>query len=263
MKTPQQHRHGRNGWLLALVCTGAILCHGAANAQSSCASDGQRPPTELLERFINADCRTCWSDADTPVPQAGGIALDWILPGALGEEAPLSAAASRDATDRLGSLGKATPPSRLEHVQLAPNTAQQQASAAIDPQLRVARGIALNGYMGASIELRLPAAAGQPKGGFQYPLTAWLVLTESVPAGVEGSPVNRELVRNSLVATWTAPVAPASGLGKRPPAAQRRHFESRPMSLPAGANPDRISVVGWVQDARGRLLALARSVCST
>jgi hypothetical protein len=35
------------------------------------------------------------------------------------------------------------------------------------------------------------------------------------------------------------------------------------MSLPPGANPQRLQVVGWVQDAQGRIVAAARSNCRT
>ena len=36
------------------------------HAQSFCASDGQPRPLQLMERFINADCETCWTDPATP-----------------------------------------------------------------------------------------------------------------------------------------------------------------------------------------------------
>jgi len=41
----------------------------------------------------------------------------------------------------------------------------------------------------------------------------------------------------------------------------RRLFESRPMSIPEGAKPARLRVVGWVEDARGRIRAIAQSRC--
>jgi hypothetical protein len=38
-------------------------------------------------------------------------------------------------------------------------------------------------------------------------------------------------------------------------------LERRPLSIPEGANPQRLRVVGWLQDGRGRLLAAAQSAC--
>jgi hypothetical protein len=39
-------------------------------------------------------------------------------------------------------------------------------------------------------------------------------------------------------------------------------FESRPLSIPQGVNPDRLRVLGWVQDAQGQVLATAQSRCT-
>jgi hypothetical protein len=122
--------------------------------------------------------------------------------------------------------------------------AVRQPNRAVAPgsvQLRVARGIALGGYMGASIELTgsAPFARG--------PLTAWLLLAETIPAGTDGTPVARLLVRNALKVHWGA---------------NAHRFESRPMSLPTGANPQRLRVVGWVENAQGNVVASAASVCA-
>jgi len=208
----------------------------AAQAQPSCDSDGQPQPAGLLERFISADCDACWRDAATPRPGRGELALDWITPGSKGDDAPLSAAASRDSPARLQSLGRAAP-ARAEAV--------HRRAAPSGQQLRVAHGLALNGYIGTSIELK-PARGG--------PWKAWLLLVETLPAGTEGSPVERNLVRNALQPAWDNP-APLSK------AQLRRLFESRPMSIPEGANPKRLRVVGWVEDARGRVVAVAQSRC--
>ena len=93
-------------WLTgaALLATGAL-----AQAQSFCASDGQPRPVQLMERFINADCSSCWADPATPQAGAGQMALDWVVPGRAGEDAPLSAVASRDAQERLQALGRPEP----------------------------------------------------------------------------------------------------------------------------------------------------------
>ena len=210
--------------LIALLAAGS-----AVHAQSSCSSDGHRLPTALVERFINADCDHCWADPGTARTQRGELALDWIVPGARGEDAPLSMAASRDALDRLDALGRARP---------LPTDVLRGVRQSGAGSLRVAHGLPFNGYIGASIEMR---AVG---GG---PWKAWLALVEDLPAGTEGSPVQRNLVRNLLQLPW--------------PAGAGRHFESRPMAIPEGAHPDRLRVVGWVEDARGAIRAISASHC--
>src|SRR5205814_7792939 len=81
----------------------------AAHAQSSCSSDRQPQPTALLERFINADCENCWADKQAPEPASGTLAIDWVTPGARGDDARLSPVATRDASARLEALGKKAP----------------------------------------------------------------------------------------------------------------------------------------------------------
>lgn len=206
----------------------------SAAAQSSCSSDGQRIPTALVERFISADCDTCWANPRTANAKARELALDWIVPGAKGDDAPLSAAASRDALQRLQAIQQAAPADLIDVRHKLP---------ARPLALRVARGVALGGYMGTSIELKPTKGGALPK----HTLTAWLLLVEEIPAGTEGTPVARDLVRNALVLSWNGPA--------------QHFFESRPMSIPNGANPDRLRVVGWVEDGQGLVLASAASVC--
>nr|WP_315425656.1 hypothetical protein [uncultured Albidiferax sp.] len=209
-------------WKAALL----LALSPAAWAQQACSSDGLPAPTALLERFTSADCETCWSDPQAAQPGAGTVALDWIVPGAQGDEAPLSAAARQDGLDRLQALGQAQ----------SPETAQQPSKAL----LRVARGPALGGYIGTSIEL-------QPTGPIHGPLTAWLALVETIAAGTDGTPVERNLVRNTLVLDWNA----AAGSWK----------EIRPLAVPEGAQAARLRVIGWVEDASARVLAAAQSQC--
>jgi hypothetical protein len=205
------------------------LAAASAHAQSSCSSDEQPAPVALLERFISADCEDCWKAAATPQPRKGELAIDWIVPGARGDDAPLSAAASRDALDRLRALGRKSP-AAADSVR-----SPRQGGAGT---LRVAQGPVFNGYVGASI---------QSLGGGQGPFTGWLALVETLPAGIEGSPVERNLVRNLLQVPWPAPPG--------------RRFEARPLSIPEGANPDRLRVVGWLQDSRGMIRAISESRC--
>ena len=211
---------------------GAVLLAlaAAAAAQPSCSSDGQPPPAGLLERFINADCEGCWTDLKTAGPGRGELVLDWIVPGSRGDDAPLSAAASRDALARLQALGRDVPAHGLD---------VHGKRRGRPPGLRVAQGLAFNGYMGASIELRERAPG---------PWRAWLLLVEAIPPGSERTPVARNVVRNVLQVSWGA-----GGPGAR--------SEARPMNLPEGARPDRLRVVGLLEDARGRLRGIAQSRC--
>src|SRR3954470_19103563 len=87
----------------------ALAISAGAYAQSLCSSDGQPQPLALLERFINADCEACWSDPATPKAGPRELALDWVLPGAKGDDAPLSSVARRDALLRLEALGRKGP----------------------------------------------------------------------------------------------------------------------------------------------------------
>jgi hypothetical protein len=206
----------------------------AAQAQpSSCSSDGVPQPTALLERFINADCDTCWSDRLTPEPASGTLAIDWIAPGSRGDDAPLAAAATRDGLDRLESLQRPLP------AKAASVFTQRHPDAR---RLRVAHGLPVSDYIGVSIELK-PAGTGAWR--------AWLLLVETLPAGTEGSPVERNLVRNAFTTDWPA--------GKT---ALPKRFELRSMQLADSVKPSRLRVVGWVEDSRGRIRAMAQSRCA-
>ncbi|HEY8050005.1 MAG TPA: hypothetical protein VIE63_12585 [Ramlibacter sp.] len=207
----------------------------AANAQpSSCSSDGVAPPRALLERFINADCEQCWQDPQTPGASSGTLAIDWVAPGSRGDDAPLSAVATRDGADRLDALGKQPPAQSSSHFTLR--------SAGAPLKLRVAHGLPFNEYVGTSIEMQ-PAPGG--------PWKAWLLLVETLPAGSEGSPVERNLVRNAFVADWPATT--------KAPAPKR--YELRPMRVAEGTKFERLRVVGWVEDPKGRIRAIAQSRC--
>ena len=226
--------------MLPLLAGLALLAPWQASAQSSCSSDGQRTPVALMERFISADCATCWSAVDTPRPRPGAVALDWIVPGTLGDDAPLSAAATRDAMVRLQALAQEAPQ--------AASSLTTRAEPAGTMRLRVALGPAVNGYAGASIELRSPAP-------LKRPFTAWLALVETIPPGVEGSPVERNLVRNVLIPSW-------DGQELLSKTNRLRLIDARAMSIPAGANPERLRVIGWVQSAHGPVSVIAQSVCA-
>lgn len=213
----------------------------AAQAQSFCASDGQRRPVQLVERFINADCATCWADPATPVPAQNAVALDWIAPGSQGDDAPLSAVATRDALVRLEALRQGMP--------VQSQTVVHAVKGLRGAVLRVAHGLPVADYLGASIELK-PVAPGA-----RQPLSAWLALVETLPAGLEGSPVERNLVRNVFSRPW-------DGRKQLSKDEQKRFFESRSMNIAPAANPARLRVIGWVEDEKGQVLLAAQSRCA-
>jgi hypothetical protein len=239
-----------------------------AQAQSSCSSDHQPIPTALLERFISADCDACWANSTLAKPSKGQTPIDWIVPSPRGEDAALSSAATLDASFRVQTLN-------LPWV--SSNTSQQTSAvlkvptqtAVHTPQrasVRVAHGLPFNGYMGASIEFK-PSMA-QRRNALKPQLTnterapdavAYLVLVETLPAGSEGSSIERNLVRNVLIINWDK----HEQLSKSKRNGFKPLFESRPLSLPQGANPDRLRVIGWVQDTQGRVLAAAQSRCKS
>ena len=224
-----------------LVCL--LLCSAATGtqAQSSCSSDGQRTPVAVLERFTSADCDSCWSDTTIRPAPPRTLVLDWFVPSQRGEEAPLSAAATRDATDRLAAL---------RHTAPATQDTVRTVVAKRPFRLRVAHGLPLNGYVGASIELPLSEVRPVPA-----PVTGWMLLVETIAAGSDGTPVERNLVRNVLQRPW----GKHESLWKEE---QKRLFESRPMGLGATTQPERLRVIGWVEDAQGRIIAAAQSRCA-
>jgi hypothetical protein len=227
-------------FLMGLVLT---LLPLNSTAQSYCASDNQPQPVQLLERFINADCDSCWTDPATPQPGTGAIALDWIVPGAKGDDAPLAAAASRDGLTRLQALRQQLP--------ARASSASRRVKALPASRLRVAHGLALGGYVGASIELKPIPRAAKGKG---QTWTAWLALVETLPAGTEGSPVARNLVRNLFQPNW-------DGRKQLSKDEQNRFFEQRSMGIAAGVDASRLRVIGWVEDPTGQVVAAAASQC--
>jgi len=227
---------------LLAVALSACAAHGAW-AQSLCSSDGRATPTRLVERFVSADCEACWSAPQMLRTDPQALTIDWIVPTDLGDDAPLSAAATRDAQMRLDTLRRAAPSTSAV---MATTVHRSRAN-----QLRVAHGPAIGHYTGAIIELRTTVKAGT-----QQPLSAWLILVETIPAGSDGTPLERKLVRNVLVATWGEP-------DHAPLAGSYLYRELRPMNIPQGAKPERLRLVGWVQNAQGRILSAAQSVCAT
>ena len=148
----------------ALIACSSHLPQALAQTQSACSSDGQPQPLALVERFISADCEACWSDPAHPTPsaQANVVTLDWIAPGTLGDDAPRSAAATRDALQRLDTLARAVPPRTDAHIATV-----QQAPAHSDAYLRVGHGPPVNDYLGATIAFQ-PARGMAARGPWTY-----------------------------------------------------------------------------------------------
>ena len=222
----------------------AAMAAQVAERPASCSSEGRPRPQALMERFISADCEACWGDPATPAAPAGTLALDWVVPGARGEEAPLSAVALPEAAGRLAGTAGATSsgpassgPALVVTRSLAPADRTRQQS------LRVALGLPINDYVGTSVRLR-PAGTG--------PVSAWVLLVERLPAGTEGSPVERRLVRGVFRPDWDM---------ARPGQAPTRLEDLRPMRVPEGARAERLELVAWTEDGQGRPRAIALADC--
>ena len=232
--------------LSKLIATGlaalslGMLASGSAHAQAvaNCSSDGRTAPRWLVERFMSADCTACWGDTNLPRPPRGAATLDWVVPSPTGEDAPMAAVARPEALERLQALGHSADDLREWEHRSAVGARGHR------PRLRVAHGLAVGDHIGASLAFHAPAPSAQG------PFTAWLALAEWLPAGTEGSPVARVLVRNVLTAPIDA--QPASNWPQL----------WRPMNVPEGAQPARLGVVGWVTDARGQVIALAQARCA-
>ena len=198
-----------------------------------CTSDDVPQPTLLMERFTSADCLACWRDRNTPQGATGTLALDWIVPGLKAEGAPLASAATDDAMERLDYLRHATP--KTMDVVSTPREGDRVA-------LRLAHGEAFNDYIGTSMQLR---DAGDDV------WHAWLLLVEKVPAGQDGSPVARNLVRKVFRPESWARVGRGTG----------ELAETRSMQVPPSSQTDRLRLVGVLQDGRGHIRAISQTEC--
>ena len=61
---------------LGMLASGSVQAQAVAN----CSSDGRKPPGLLVERFMSAECTTCWSETTLPRPPRGAATLDWVAP---------------------------------------------------------------------------------------------------------------------------------------------------------------------------------------
>jgi len=228
-------------WVLTSLLLLATLASPLAHSQSACSSDNQPLPSALVERFINADCDTCWRDPAAPPAPRDALALDWIVPGSRGDDAPLAAAASTDALARLAELQVARPATQTQHVSAIKGWPKAA--------LRVAHGPAVGDYMGVLIALSLPQSSA-----LALPLSGWVVLLEALPVGTEGSSVPRYLVKNAIQPLWD----------KREQLSNQETLsfnDLRAMGIPEGVDARRLRVASWVQDAHGQILTAVQSAC--
>ncbi|GAB4204182.1 MAG: hypothetical protein Fur0019_04560 [Tibeticola sp.] len=250
---PPRSRSSRSrwhGWVarLAGVLLVALTSPAVMAQPASCSSDGVPVPAMLRERFLSADCADCWRDAATPGAEPGVLALDWVLPGAQGDEAPLSAVARPEAAQRLAQLGLALSGSTAHRD--APVQAATRRTLGRKPpahRLRVVQGQALGGYLGVEIRYDTPKRAVTP-------LTAGLAMVEALPKGIEGSPVARNMVRNLHTPAW-------NGEGLLSKTKKTPLLDLRAMNIPEGANPANLRLIGWIEDAKGRVLDVALTDC--
>ena len=225
--------------VLALLLSGPLP---PALAQGTCSSDGRPAPLTLYERFINADCAACWGERGF-APGPGAAVLDWIAPAASGDAATLSAAARSESLTRLETLKRPVPATTDVHV--------ARVGDRLPGRLRLALGPAVNDYVGASLSYQ-----GVLPQGARGPWTVWLVLVEQVPTGAEGTQMPRNLVRNMLQRSW----ALDKQLSKREKlnlSPDTRWSERPALQLAEGAQPERLALIGWMEDAAGQVVATA------
>ena len=224
--------HDRLRVLVALLAAGAACAH--ARAEADCHAPR---PGLLVERYLSADCAACWQSAP-PLPagaagQGVPFALDWIVPSTRGEAAPLSLAATPEATKRVARAGALRSDEAL--------TLTMPLAARSEMRVVVRDGPAWNGYIGLQFDASYASTRPLPAG-----LAGWLALVERIPAGSEGTPVERRLVR-----TLVGPLPLATLAGER----AVQHL--RAVRVPENAQPARLSVVGWIETPAGRVLAVA------
>jgi hypothetical protein len=187
------------------------------------------------------------------------LTLDWIVPSPKGEDAPLSTAALLDSQ------------TRLEQLQLKASDTQTRSSKTSTNALRirVAHGLPFNGYLGTSIHLQAGAAFWrqlQRSGASE--VTAHLALVELIPAGADGTPIARILARNLYQPRWNIAEQLAKSAPKNTSAkvkgqlSDRAFYAFQPISIPEGAKNQRLAVVGWLENSRSELLAIAQSACA-
>ncbi|MBN9203372.1 hypothetical protein [Methylibium petroleiphilum] len=212
-----------------LGAAGAALLTGLAPAVAAPCS----APRQVIERLMSSDCEACWTGASArPLPRSTWV-LDWIEPGAAGADAPLAAGALPESAARRRALATAAP---------VDGTQEFRWPIARRPAVRltVGGGPAWNGYLG----LQLQASGKLPEGAEVY-----LALVENIPAGSDGSPIERRLVRGVAGPL----VLDADG---------RRSTQWRALRIPDGAKPERLQGMAWWVDREAQLRGIALEACA-
>ena len=223
------------GVALAAVATFALAADDAQpdRLDNNCPSAS----AAVTERFLSADCQTCWTGKAAAVPPAEQWLLDWIVPSPRGDDAPLSSAAPTEARARAQRALKKTALD-TQHTVVRRSPARHASA----PPLRVLSGPAWSGYFAVQVN-----GAGRVAGA----RSVWLALVEAVPAGTDGSAVPRQLVR-----TVAGPFAPT----------ELRSGEAwdmlYAMRWPETAQPVRLRARAWIEDAGGRIVAMAGERCA-
>ena len=195
----------------------------------------------MVERFISADCPECWSGNEAAAASAPAWRFDWVTPTPSGVEAPLSAAALVESAERALRAGGPAPAAPPPAVPPPASAHRPAARAAKSPGLALAVGPAWHGYFGVQADVQ---------GALPLGSSLWLALIEAIPAGAEGNPVKRELVRSVA-----GPLTLALPRGK----AGIQHLQA--MRWPDSAKPERLQARGWIESADGTILAVASPRC--
>lgn len=221
----------------AALHVAACLLAGIGGAAHAAPPRCPAAAAEIVERFTSADCAECWGQRPPGPAGAAPTAwvFDWIVPTAAGDDAPLSSAAVAEGVDRAERAGGSAP--------VGGQVLVQRSAPRPVPGLRlsVQSGPAWNGYFGLQFTVRGRTPAGS---------TGWLALVEQLPAGSQGSPVERQLLR---AVAGPLPLGTASA---RPV----QHL--RALRWPATADPARLEARAWLETADGRVLAVAEARCS-
>lgn len=231
------HRFTLSALRLVLTSIAALVTVAAAAAAEPTpqAATCPRADAPVTERFTSADCADCWSAA-APGAVAADWLFDWITPTPRGAEAALASAAPVEAAERAQRLGAAVPVASQVLV------LRDRLPRPSKLKLQVQSGPAWNGYFGLQLDVRGSLPAGS---------TGWLALVEMLPAGTEGSTIERQLLRS------VAGPLPLDG------ARQPRGMQHlRALRWPETAQPTRLQARGWIEGPDGRLLAVASDRCA-
>jgi hypothetical protein len=232
---------------LALLLNGATAHAGLTLRPAKPSPECPARASALVEHFIGADCLDCWKAAagaprlpGAEAPRAGEWSLDWVLPSP-GPDAPLAAAALPESAERLARLGPHLA-ARLETPPAAFDTATELAAHAAGTRFWVHSSLPWNGYFGVQMHAR----GRWPEGS-----TAWVGLVEILPAGVDGTTLERRLVR-ALTGPVALPASAAPADGVDPLFGMR---------WPETAQAERIAAVAWIEGRDGRILQIASDRC--